>query len=376
MRTETHPLLSPSLGTQRSITSFHFGPTGGSGGWPRKVYIQASLHAGEIPGMLVAHLLRQQFADLEARGLLQAEIVLVPVANPIGLAQQLHYQPQGRFDLETGENFNRLYSEPSAQIIPQLAQQLSADVDANRSIIRQALRSAIASQAVNSELQSLRQTLHLLAVDADLVLDLHCDFAGPVHIYAHSEHWPLVEDLAAHLQCGASLLADEYGVMPFDEAIFLPWARIRAALPQFPVPFDSVAVTVELRGEGDVNYTLAGQDSQAIVRYLTGRGVIAAATPVAVPPLPHPATPLQGSQTLIAPHAGVIVMRAELGSVVQLGDAIADVIDPISGSTTTLCAGTDGVFYVFARHPYVTRGATVAKIAGAAPLSKKNLLGA
>jgi hypothetical protein len=35
--------------------------------------------------------------------------------------------------------------------------------------------------------------------------------------------------------------------MPFDEAIFLPWAKIRAALPQFPVPFDSVAVTVELR---------------------------------------------------------------------------------------------------------------------------------
>lgn len=66
MRTEIHPLLSPSLGTQRSITSFHFGPAAAGGGWPRKVYIQASLHAGEIPGMLVAHLLRQQFADLKA----------------------------------------------------------------------------------------------------------------------------------------------------------------------------------------------------------------------------------------------------------------------------------------------------------------------
>jgi predicted deacylase len=121
--------------------------------------------------------------------------------------------------------------------------------------------------------------------------------------YSHSEHWPLVEDLAAHLQCGASLLADEYGVMPFDEAIFLPWARIRAALPQFPVPFDSVAVTVELRGEGDVNYRLAGQDSQAILHYLTGRGVIAG-EPVAPAALPYPATPLSGSETLIAPHAG------------------------------------------------------------------------
>lgn len=375
MRTEHHPLLSPSLGTQRSITSFHFGPEDGSGGWPRKVYIQASLHAGEIPGMLVAHLLRQQFADLEARGLLQAEIVLVPVANPIGLAQQLHYQPQGRFDLASGENFNRLYSEPSAQVIPQLREQLTQDADTNRSLIRQALRKAIADEPVHTELQSLRQTLHLLALDADLVLDLHCDFAGEVHIYSHSEHWPLVEDLAAHLQCGASLLADEYGVMPFDEAIFMPWARIRAALPQFPVPFDSVAVTVELRGEGDVDYRLAGQDSQAILHYLTGRGVIAG-EPVAPAALPYPATPLSGSETLIAPHAGVIVMRAELGSVVAAGDAIADVIDPIAGTTTTLHAGTGGMFYVFARHPYVVRGGTVAKIAGKHPLSERNLLGA
>jgi predicted deacylase len=131
--------------------------------------------------MLVAHLLRQQFADLEARGLLQAEIVLVPVANPIGLAQQLHYQPQGRFDLASGENFNRLYSEPSAQVIPQLREQLTQDADTNRSLIRQALRSHC-QRSGETELQSLRQTLHLLALDADLVLDLHCDFAGEVHI--------------------------------------------------------------------------------------------------------------------------------------------------------------------------------------------------
>jgi predicted deacylase len=68
-------------------------------------------------------------------------------------------------------------------------------------------------------------------------------------------------------------------------------------------------------------------------------------------------------------------MRAELGSVVAAGDAIADVIDPIAGSTTTLYAGTSGMFYVFARHPYVVRGATVAKIAGRHPLGDRNLLG-
>jgi hypothetical protein len=193
MRTEIHPLLSPSLGTQRSITSFHFGPAAAGGGWPRKVYIQASLHAGEIPGMLVAHLLRQQFADLEARGLLRAEIVLVPVANPIGLAQQLHYQPQGRFDLETGENFNRLYSEPSAQIIPQLAQQLTADVDANRSIIRQACAAPLPARPSTANCKACARpcTCWLWMPTWYWI----CIVILPVklHLYAHSEHWPLVE---------------------------------------------------------------------------------------------------------------------------------------------------------------------------------------
>jgi hypothetical protein len=75
------------------------------------------------------------------------------------------------------------------------------------------------------------------------------------------------------------------------------------------------------------------------------------------------------------PACRVIVMLAELGSVVQAGDAIADVIDPIAGTTTTLRAGTAGVFYVFARHPYVTRGSTVAKIAGTASAGQEKFGG-
>ena len=50
-----HPLLlSPSLGTQRQVTSLHFGQAANG----RKAYIQASLHADELPGMLTAHHLR------------------------------------------------------------------------------------------------------------------------------------------------------------------------------------------------------------------------------------------------------------------------------------------------------------------------------
>jgi predicted deacylase len=96
MQRTDHPLLSPSLGSHKTLTSFHFG-TPGSGIKVSKVYIQASLHAEELPGMLAAHHLRPLLEAAEAAGLLRGEVVLVPVANPIGLAQRLDHKPMGRF---------------------------------------------------------------------------------------------------------------------------------------------------------------------------------------------------------------------------------------------------------------------------------------
>ena len=80
-----HNILPASLGSSSKITSFHFGSSNSG----RKVYIQAALHADEIPGMLVAWQLKQQLQRLEAEGHLQAEVVLVPQANPLGHAQAL-----------------------------------------------------------------------------------------------------------------------------------------------------------------------------------------------------------------------------------------------------------------------------------------------
>ena len=77
MRHHTHNLLAPLPGTARQIHSFHYGPENTG----RKVYIQASLHADELPGMLVAWYLKQRLAELESADLLLGEIVVVPVAK-------------------------------------------------------------------------------------------------------------------------------------------------------------------------------------------------------------------------------------------------------------------------------------------------------
>ena len=76
MQTQTHPLIAPTLGTARNLTSFHYGSGGG-----QKIYIQSSLHADELPGMLVSFELRRKLAALEAAGKVRGEVVIVPVAD-------------------------------------------------------------------------------------------------------------------------------------------------------------------------------------------------------------------------------------------------------------------------------------------------------
>lgn len=104
MHQQHHPLLSASLGTQREIVSFHFGEEK-----HKQVYIQASLHGDEIPGMAVAWFLKQKLAALESAGRLRASFTLVPVANPLALSQHWNGTHLGRFHCESGQDFNRRF---------------------------------------------------------------------------------------------------------------------------------------------------------------------------------------------------------------------------------------------------------------------------
>ena len=138
MQIRTTPLLSPSIGTQRTLTSFHFGPAGSG----RKIYLQAALHADETPAMLAAFVLKQRLAQLDAEGRLAAEIVLVPVSNPVGLNHHLLGQFIGRFDLASGRNFNRGFL-PLAEIAARARDRLGDDGARNRAIVRECVGAAL-----------------------------------------------------------------------------------------------------------------------------------------------------------------------------------------------------------------------------------------
>jgi uncharacterized protein len=377
-RTE-HLLLSPSLGSQKTLVSFRFG----SADARPKVYIQASLHAEELPGMLVAHHLRSLLEAAEQAGQIRGQVVLVPAANPIGLSQRLDHRAMGRFELDTAQNFNRHYPDLASAVVEQVQTRLGDDPEANMATVRQAVGQWLQAWDPATELESQRRLLLMLSHDADRVIDLHCDWEAVMHLYSEEACWAPLEPLARLLGCEAVLLARESGGGPFDERLSGLWwqlaERLRALDIDAPLPQACASTTVELRGESDVSHELAQQDAQAIMAYLAHAGVWQAPAPPSLPPPRCEPTPLAGSQTLRSPLPGVLVFLAQPGQHIQTGDVVAEVIDPtaVAGSRIhAVRAEVSGVLYARVKERYVVAGGEVGKIAGAVPFRSGDLLGA
>jgi predicted deacylase len=371
-----HPLLSPSLGVHKTLTSFHFGQSGCG----PKFYIQASLHAEELPGMLVAYHLRGLLQAAEAAGTIRGEIILVPVANPIGLAQRVDHKAMGRFELDTSENFNRHYPDLMKAITTTVRELLGTDGAANVSLVRAAIGDFLRAMQSQTELQSLRHMLLTLSHDADRVLDLHCDCEGVMHFYTEEACWPALEPLARLLGSEAILLAKNSGGGPIDECLSGVWWQLANTMAaegrSVALPQGCCTTTIELRGEGDVAHAWAEADAKALFAYLELEGAIACAQAPIVPPLKCQPTPLAGSETLKASAAGVIVFAAQVGDRLEVGDLVAEIIDPIAHTAQRVTAGVAGVFYARVHERYAVAGAELGKIAGAKPFRTGDLLGA
>jgi len=376
MQEHRHALLTQTLGAQREVISLHFGPQGQG----KKVYLQAGLHADEHPGMLVLHHLKNALLALEAAGRLRGEVVLVPIANPIGLGNYVFGRQLGRFDLSSRENFNRNYLDLAELVCEQVAPALGNDPAANVALIRRSLHERLEALQPRTELDALRLTLMRLASAADYVLDVHCDSEAMVHLYVHSEQLEQARVLAGFTGAHAVLHALEQGgpdarTHSFDECFTAIWYKLQQRFPNLPIPLASFSATLELRGRYDVSHDLATLDADALLAYLGHLGLIADTEVQVPPPLCEP-TPLAGVEILNAPHPGVVAYRAPLGSRVEPGTALADVIDPLSGRVSTLYSSITGVFYARVIERFSETDTELTFVAGHAPLRSGSLLSA
>lgn len=267
MRTEQIALAPLAPGANLSLTVQRFGTEGAR----PCIYVQASLHADEIPGMIAAHHLRERLIALENDGRIRGEIVLVPSANPIGLSQRVLGDHIGRFNLADGINFNRGYPDLVLKVAELIEGKLTGDGEANARLIRGALQAELEAWEASNPAEVLKKTLLGLAQEADIVLDMHCDLEAVVHLYTHTRSEEEFAPLSALIGGHAYLIADESGDEPFDEACSRPWAELADRFPDHPIPFGCHSTTLEFRGERDVSHETAKADAAAIVDYLTLR---------------------------------------------------------------------------------------------------------
>ena len=369
MRIETKTLAGATPGARFDLAFLHFGTEGAR----PKTYIQGGLHADEGPGQLAAHVLRSHFERLEAEGRIHGHIVLVPAANPIGLSQHVLGTMHGRFALADGVNFNRDFPDLGATAIESVRGRLSGDAERNGAMFREALCDAASALAPVKLAARLKAVLLATAIDADIVLDLHCDGEAVVHLYTLPDQAEAFAPLAAYLGAKAVLTADVSGDNPFDEAISRPWQDLRLACPDHPIPEGAIATTVELRGEDDVSLAFADRDASAILDFLAHRGVLDQA-PAPLPPMLCAPTPLAASEALEAPSSGLIIYHQPTGAMLEAGAHVADIIDPASGIVTPVFAGSSGVLFTRAAARFAVAGKRIGKIAGTIPFRSGKLL--
>jgi len=363
------PSMSP--GTERYLKIHRYGKKGAR----PKAYLQASIHADEIPGMLAQHHLIAMLDAADAQGEIKGEIVLVPVANPIGLGQVINGTQAGRYELRGGGNFNRRWPDLSAGLAEAIAGKLTDKAEENVAIVRAAMGKALEEMSADAEFGRLRIALSRLAYDADYVLDLHCDDESLIHLFLLPQHWPDGADLAAEIGADAVLLCEDSGAQSFDETFSMPWIKLQKAMGgKHPIPAACLAATVEFRGINDVFDELAVKDASALFRFLQRRGLVAGNAG----PLPAPkceATMLDACDIVRTPVSGIIAYRVALGQKVAKGDVIADIVDPLAdspqaGRTEIRCA-TSGLILSRKNFKLAAAGDSITKVVGKEKLANR-----
>ncbi len=317
---ETVPLMISSPGAQRALKVHRIGGRTG----PR-AYIQAALHANETPGLLIAHHLLDLMLAADRAGRVVGELVLVPYANPIGLADNVLGNQVGREALDGGGNYNRGWPNLSPLVTRKVDGRIGEDTGANVATIRSALHEALDEQRPATEVQFLQIALLKLAIGADVVIDVHTELVAVAGMVVNPWSLPMIEPLVGEIDPVLVHVTDT--PLLFDSVCSRPWHDLAAIHGRDAVPQATISATIEMRGVTDVDHATARRDAEAIFRYLVRVGVVTGDS-LPAPVWPGEMTPHEAIAMIRTPVAGVIVYPHGIGAHVEAGAVVAEIVDP------------------------------------------------
>ena len=369
-------LGSSDSGQPHALVLHEFGPKNAK----LAIHLQAGLHADETPGCVVLFRLADRLAKLHAQERLLARITVLPAANPIGATQYLIGDLHcGRFDLSSGENFNRNFPDLRpviGKVLERSDQCGKYSAEQRFDALRVALQNALQDWPVQSLLDKWRVELLKIASGADWVLDLHCDQEAVTHLYTAPALWqdfkPLAQLLHSQVQLLDSTASLQHGHGAFDTACFQPWLTAQSG-SYLPQNFKCRAATIELKGQSDVSEEQIEIDVEALLSWLklvgalkdtiTGDGTALQALAAVLHAVPEP-LPLESVESIVAQSDGIFVPDFQLGRAVKAGQCLGRIYDLQTHHIENLCSQHDGLAFARTRARAVTKGLELIKIAG------------
>ena len=245
-------------------------------------------------------------------------------------------------------------------------------------LIRKAALAALKAMKPVNELQTMRVEIMKLSIDADVVLDLHCDMDAALHLFTAA---PDIKGAAQELAADLGVQATMYNE-PFAEALTFSgvngalWPRLAARFPDAAIPQACFSSTVELRSQHEVSARagrLRAQQplplSRAARRHRRTRG------PAAAPEVRADADQRHGRRLLSGRRLHRL-SRSPPERKCKRGDVVCEIIDPADPrgpkARTPMRSRTDGMLFSRKRDGGLAWPGMVAyRIAGAKPLAHR-----
>ena len=333
----------------------------------KKVYLQAALHADEQPGILVLHHLLVMLREADKAGFLNAQFVIFPMVNPLGMDNVAMQRHQGRYDAISGLNFNRQWPDVFNAADIDWGTDLTDDIEENCRRIRHDLKAWIDQIPCQTVNEKWRQVILSESCDADYCFDLHCDDDALLHIYCVPQISENMHRLGQWTGSSATLLAEDSGGGSFDEVWPGFWLKLANEVGNEKTGLPVMACTLEYRSNFETFDGLNKDDAENLYGYFHEEGLISGPAKGTKKEVADPVD-LRAMEYIRVDQPGLMAYQCELGAVVKKGDVIADLLlldgDEAFIKRVPVLAGTDGVLFARETSKYVWAGKIVAKIAG------------
>lgn len=298
-----------------------------------KVYIQSSIHGAEVQGNAVLLHILKALQNAPLKG----EITLVPNCNPVGSNLKSGEYTLGRFDPVNGQNWNRAYHY-DPDLIAEFASRIdpSSNIDEIKSEYRQRLSASI-EERLNNEwglglAECLNLKLQLMALQADIVLDLHNGPVSTRHIYVPK----YAKASAQYFNIPHVILIPNKFSGALDEATFCPWWSLTEALKERFAnkswDFGIEAFTVEMGSQEVIDLEAGVVDANGILSYLSYKGCFEQVihTPQN---MPRYVVQLKDYKIMYSQFGGMVEYVAKPGQLINKGQVMAKVlnIDELEG---------------------------------------------